>query len=124
MKLDRNINGTGRGKYGLINNRKLIEVQAKERGTLKGEKIMFALSLLEREGILDWGPTGTESEFFVIKLRDKHAGAALYAYADIAMHDAVLAPLETTLGLREYADEVIELAHRAGPNSPFCKKPD
>ena len=53
MKLDRNINADGKGKYALIN--------------LRTNKF-------------EWGNT-PEDEFFVIKLKDKHAAAALRAYA-------------------------------------------
>lgn len=54
MKLDRNINDNGRGKYALLN--------------LRTNKI-------------EWGFVGEEDEFFVIKLRDRNARPALMAYA-------------------------------------------
>lgn len=57
-----------------------------------------------------WG----RNEFFVVMLKDRHARAALAAYAT----DAAAA------GDREYAGEVMALADRAGPSSPFCKAPD
>lgn len=114
MKLDRNINGTGRGKYGLVNNRKLAEVD--EGGPSQPDPIAVrdAIAVLEHAGILDWGTEGTASEFFVIKLRDECSQDALYAYANEA----------SRLVGKEYAEEVIHLAMRAGPNSPFRKKPD
>ena len=86
MKLDRNVNRGGKGKYALLN--------------LRTNKI-------------EWGITGEPDEFFVIKLKDRHARMALLAYADsISGIDS------------EFSDEVRELADRAGAHSPFCEDPD
>lgn len=54
MKLDRNLNQNGKGKYALLN--------------LRTNKI-------------EWGMTNSEDEFFVIKLKDRNSRAALLAYA-------------------------------------------
>lgn len=54
-----------------------------------------------------------DTEFFIIKLRDKYAYHALRAYAQEAMHD----------GETEYANEILELANRA-LHHPNKKKPD
>ena len=111
MKLDRNIptNG-GRGKYALLLLRKLREMP-------DGVPVEVdqALGCLIRHGLIDWGDEGTESEFFLIRLKDRCANAALDAYANIA---------EGILGDKEYADEIREMASRAGPYSPWCKNPD
>ncbi|MCK1577889.1 hypothetical protein [Bradyrhizobium sp. 174] len=125
MKLDRNINSTGRGKYGLVNNRKLLEIIVPPR--VDGEsndasmvklrrerQVRDAIDLLESLGILDWGLAGTDSEFFVIKLRDAYAGGALHTYASYAVRD----------GQVEYGRDVMELAKRSGESHPNCKKPD
>jgi hypothetical protein len=57
-----------------------------------------------------WG----RNEYFVVFLKDRHSHAALAAYAtDAAAADD-----------HEYADEVMQLADRAGPLSPYCKAPD
>lgn len=86
MKLDRNLNPDGKGKYALIN--------------LRTNKIEF-------------GRIDTEDEFFVIKLRDRNARAALLAYAtEIDARDP------------EFAAEVVQLAERSGTQSRFCKDPD
>lgn len=69
MKLDRNINDDGGGKYAIVNMR---------------------------------------------KLRDLYAQHALNAYGEAA----------EIAGDDEYAAEIWEMAHRAGPSSPFCKNPD
>jgi len=118
MKLDRNLNAGGRGKYGLIKNRRIAEIRAGKdfevsRNVSKA-RVEEALQLLEAAGVLDWGTT-PETEFFVIRLKDRHAGAALNAYAtDARVH-----------GDKEYAEEVYyRLACRAGSNHPNSKTPD
>lgn len=74
MKLDRNINGTGRGKYGLIKTRAIQELKALADGhspnaaTAQLRMNLYieatsAIAKLEDLGVLDWGPEGTESEF-------------------------------------------------------------
>jgi hypothetical protein len=75
--------------------------------------VMDAIALLEREGLIDWGNEGTESEFFVIKLKDKFAAPALIAYANAARATDP-----------EYAYDVDGMSVRAGLNSPWCKRPD
>jgi hypothetical protein len=102
MKLDRNINPDGKGKYALV----------KLRGDLSDDT-KYALSLLEDDGRLDWGNVHSESEFWVFKLKDKYSAAGLAAYADAAERDDP-----------EFAAEVREMLSRAGPNSPWCKRPD
>jgi hypothetical protein len=109
MKLDRNINPNGRGKYALLKLRRVDEFTA----GLTRARIDDAFAILEMYGILDWGDR-PETEFFPIRLKDKYASHALEAYAISAFHD----------GEQEYAAEIEQLAARAGPNSPFCKKPD
>lgn len=116
MRLDRNISCDGRGKYGLINSRRLAEIKAfaatGEISASNASKISEAIKLLETYEVLDWGPPGSQSEFFVIMLRDQFADDALRAYADAAGADA------------EYAEAIDDLVARAGRASPFCKKPD
>lgn len=119
MKLDRNINDNRRGKYALLKLRRLSEIEA--ANSMKAglavahihKSVMDAIAVLEREGILDWGLAGTESEFMVIRLKDENADVALYAYANKASD---MDP--------EYAGEILKMADRAGPNNPWCKKPD
>jgi hypothetical protein len=86
MRLDRNVNPDGRGKYALIN---------------------------LRTNQVEWGDKAAD-EFFVLKLKDKYAMTALDAYAQAAELD----------GNTEWADEIRELAARAGPLHPHCKVPD
>ena len=126
MKIERDENG--RGKYGLVKTRALQEFLdllpdgITTRGTPLTEseteamKVANAVSFLEAMGVIDWGEPGTESEFFVIKLRDVNARAALDAYQRSAASGA-----DADL---EYAADVHDLANRAGGFSPFCKSPD
>jgi hypothetical protein len=111
MKLDRNIpSNEGRGKYALLLLRKLPASGAR---TSWAAPIWDAIRLLEREGVIDWGNHGSESEFFVMRLKDRYAGAGLDGYANAASLDDL-----------EYAEEVREMANRAGPYHPACKNPD
>lgn len=115
MKLDRNINADGRGKYGLIKNRRLAQIEAWDGGegeALDRQAVLDAVALLERAGVIDWGRT-VDSEFMVIRLKDKYAGNALHNYAAAACKDDI-----------EYAREIMEMAMRSGENHPNCKKPD
>lgn len=114
MKLDRNIEGReGRGKYALLLLRELdAHDDQKTFGGLPPD-ISMALETLEKAGVIDWGTYGSREEFFVIRLKDKNAAEALEAYAN-----------EAGKTDPQFADEVRELADRAGPKSPFCKSPD
>jgi hypothetical protein len=87
MRLVRNISDDGRCKYAIIDN---------------------------RTGKVTEGRVGDPEEFFVIKLKDQHAYAALRAYAD----DVVMVS-----GDLEYAGEVYDLALRA-EQMPNRKLPD
>lgn len=76
MQLDRNVNSTGRGKYALILLRKTPHSIPELKRVCRKNKIA-----------LDLGMAGTNKEFFVIRLRDKYAPAALTAYAQAAAAD-------------------------------------
>lgn len=60
MRLDRNVNPDGRGKYAIIN---------------------------LRTSRVEWG--GPDAQFFVIKYKDKFAAAALKAYAEAVLKEAM-----------------------------------
>ena len=102
MKMDRNTNSNGLGKYALV----------KLRGESNGAADL-AIHMLRAAGKFDYGLVGSESEFFVIRLKDINAAAALTAYASEAERTDP-----------EWAAEVREMVSRAGPNSRFCKVPD
>lgn len=108
MKLDRNINEDGKGKYALV---KLRNLRAADPFAPKPPEIR-AIETLEKCGYLDWGDD-EDSEFFVIRLKDINAEQALLAYADSAEdYD------------KEFAAEVRELAGRAAQNHLNCQQPD
>lgn len=93
MKLDRNINPDGRGKYALLKlrNTDLSSAEIRERvGKIVGGQV------------LQFGDN-EDTEFFVIKLKDIYAAPALIAYAKAAQED----------GEEEYAQEIFALAEAA-----------
>lgn len=107
MKLDRNINGNGLGKY------TLIKWRSYDPKAECSAAIDAALRTLDEAGMLDIGNT-PETEFFVIRLKDKYAGGALHTYASYAVAD----------GEVEYGQDVMAMAKRSGEWHPNCKKPD
>jgi len=112
MKLDRNkLGNDGRGKYALIKVREVALFEPPE--AFATSPVLEAIKTLEDAGVLDWGEVNTEAEFFVIRLKDKYALAALVAYAQAAFTDDP-----------EYAKDIADLVCRAGANSRWCKRPD
>jgi hypothetical protein len=92
MRLDRNLK-IGRGKYALIRLRNsgvvaTVECAGEQCGIIPLHAIDFGNS--------------DDSDFFVIRLKDKYAAPALMAYADAAQCDDA-----------EWANEVRELARKA-----------
>lgn len=104
MKLDRNINKDGRGKYALINLR--------ETSMTLGELNQVFIDHVQNGAMaIDFG-VAADTEFFVIRLKDKYAAAALGAYAMAAFEDDP-----------EYALEVMNLAKTAAEH-PRKRMPD
>lgn len=103
MKLDRNVNEDGRGKYALLKLRRQAQAFPPE--------CQAAAELLKKHQLLDFGDT-PDTEFFVIRLKDKYAAWALLAYAFSAFDDD-----------QEYANEVMELAEKAECH-PNKRRPD
>ncbi len=82
MRLDRNDDYGGLGKYSLINNRMLRAMQ----GVVDKccwQQISDVLDNLRKAGVLQEGTTDDEA-FFVMKVKDIYAGPALMAYAAAA----------------------------------------
>lgn len=101
MKLDRNITSPRRGKYALIKLRlDAPRIIRDESGDVR-----------VNADAVDFGNT-EDSDFFVIRLKDKYAGPALTAYAVEAEHDDP-----------EYAKEIYALADKA-KHHPNRKMPD
>lgn len=107
MKLIRNTTETGVCKYALIRLDKIQE-QLPEGQNVTPPRILAAPEDLV--GYIEFGLPKEEDEFFVIKLKDINAYAALKAYAANA---ALTDP--------ELGKEVDELANRAGVNNPYVK---
>lgn len=107
MKLDRNAEPTGVGKYALVNMRRYRALPPD-----KAQEAHDLLGRLDALGIIDTGARGATDEFFVVKLKDRYAEPALTAYANAAAADDA-----------EWATEVSALAARAA-NHPDKKYPD
>jgi len=90
MKLDRNVNPNGKGKYALIKLRHAIV----ESFDSNSARVLPASAI-------DFGDT-PDTDFFVLRLKDKFAAPALFAYAESAKEHDV-----------EYAAEIMELGFRA-----------
>lgn len=110
MKLDRNNSPDGKGKYALIKLRNFPSEKWAQ------DEIKLALKLLATHGMLDYGDLGTDSEFMVMRLKDKYALKGLQGYYKAVTEDE---PADL-----EYAQEILDMTKRAGPNSQWCKRPD
>jgi hypothetical protein len=100
MKLDRNL-GNGLAKYALIKLRVTGNIAIDPRAAVIAVPV----------DAVDFGDT-SDTDFFVIRLKDKYAAPALAAYAGAAMRDDP-----------EYALEVLNLAKMAAEH-PNQKRPD
>ena len=103
MKLDRNLNPDGRGKYALLKLRRQAQPFSPD--------LQECAQKLKDAGLLDFGGT-PETDFFVIRLKDKYAAPALGAYAAAALRDDP-----------EYAEEIFTLAGMAAAH-PNQRMPD
>ena len=107
MKLDRNINKNGRGKYALVLMRNVAAIEDAGEPTNRMEITPVDLA----KPVIDLGNT-EDTDFFVIRLKDKFAEPALRAYAKAAMAEDP-----------EYGVEVMELAAKAALH-PNKRMPD
>jgi hypothetical protein len=82
MKLDRNITNPRRGKYALIKLREARGIDRQTLDTAARENLCVTLQPSE----IDLGDT-EDSDFFVIRLKDKYAYEALRAYGQAAYDD-------------------------------------
>ena len=129
MKLDRNTNRAGRGKYALVNMRKLIPMLSlveDEGATLHGDEAATynAFQLLLTRGIITLGNETPGDQFFVMKYKDQFTAPALQAYADSIRDYLRRSPINVEQQrifseLNEYqwqmqaeADKAVELGNR------------
>lgn len=96
MRLDRNINPDGRGKYALVKIRAIHALPEDEK-----QFALRRLEVLHEMGVIDFGDA-KENDFFVLRLKDMGAPAALHAYAEFFKN---IDP--------EWASEVKSLADKA-----------
>lgn len=87
MKLDRNTNPDGTGKYALVNMRKLIPI-ADANPEREQSETLRAFDLLLSQGIITLGNEPPGDQFFVMKYKDKFTAPALFAYARAAMDES------------------------------------
>lgn len=105
MRLDRNTNGNGKGKYALI---KLREIPGNPSTPEE-----LAAAILANPACVDWGERHSDGEFFLIRLKDRFAPPALHAYSKAAAEG----------GLDQFSLDVYAMALRA-ENHPGKKTPD
>jgi hypothetical protein len=110
IKLDRNINPDGSGKYALINLRKLRNPNTFPKGVTQAVEAEAAIKLLSDLGIIQWGNESPGDQFFVVKYKDRFAADALEAYARAAgdYSDRTSDP-----NLKEFAAEILNEAYKA-----------
>jgi hypothetical protein len=132
MKLDRNTSGDGRGKYAVLNLRKLKQFRL-EHDTNTDEDIRLlttvtkALLALSAFGVLKYGNESDKDRFFVLKYSDLFTPPALEAYAaairaGVAKFDGLPVMAKQCADYLEYAGEVEEEARAA--SAAGIKLPD
>jgi len=116
MRLIRNITEDGTCKYGLIRLDKI-----REAGLMEELQRVLGEYMHEPTGnkgvalndFVEFGLPNTEEEFFVVKLKDINSHDTLMEYASRAKLQDI-----------DFAEDIQELAQRAGPFSPWAKVPD
>lgn len=102
MKLDRNINPDGSGKYTLLKMRLLREN--------KDPRVYEAWHILKDAGLIHWGDEGPGEQFFVLKYKDQFTHFALRSYANhVEAYAMTILPgmnVELHDELLEYAKEI------------------
>lgn len=121
MKLDRNVNPNGNGKYALVNIRKLQPVLCKfdadDTSCSESElELIQAFNVLKRAGVLTIGNESPGDQFFVMKYKDLFTAPALAEYSHAVrqlLHaNSDLSP-EDRISLEEYAEEISEESKQA-----------
>lgn len=114
MKLDRNTNPTGRGKYALVNMRAMGQFLDLTERDAEQQDIVNAFTLLAKHSLIHFGNEGPGEQFFCMKYKDKFTAPALRAYADAVREAAFKLVAKSSKGfdvpevqsLMEYATEI------------------
>lgn len=96
MKLDRNANPDGTGKYALLNLRKKPQ---------PGSQAEAAIKLLAKQGYLTFGNETPTDQFFVMKYKDQFTADGLAGYADAV--DKYLLNLMTDEAMNRRMDKIM-----------------
>lgn len=116
MKLDRNTNRGGHGKYALVNMRKLIPIIDQIEGSrlIVHSECVAAFELLVENGFITLGNETPGDQFFVMKYKDKFTGAGLRGYAMAAAEELKKIPKgKKKLSLSEYVAQMMDESHAA-----------
>ena len=114
MKLDRNINSDGGGKYALVHMRKLRAILEGSPHNMNTQAVSHAVELLIDQGVVSLGDESPEDQFFVMKYKDKFTPDGLRGYAESVARE-LKKPLDPHVRrhLVEYAEEMFSQAHQA-----------
>lgn len=114
MKLDRNVNRGGHGKYALVNMRKVVPMldaaAPMNRDIEEYPPELKAFMLLVEKGIITLGNETPGDQFFVMKYKDKFTHDGLSAYAGAVMREGFRT---RDASLHEYADQIMAEAAAA-----------
>lgn len=118
MKLDRNTNRSGHGKYALVNMRKLIPIIDQSDGSrlIVHSDCVKAFYLLLENGFITLGNESPGDQFFVMKYKDQFTHHGLRGYADAVSAEAMTkANLKSgdPCGLNQYSAEIYREASAA-----------
>lgn len=116
MKLDRNTNRGGHGKYALVNMRKLIPIIDQNDGSrlIVHSDCVQAFNLLVENGYITLGSETPGDQFFVMKYKDKFTAAGLRGYAMAAAEELKTMPSgEAKTSLSEYVAQMMDESHAA-----------
>ena len=105
MRLDRNTNPDGTGKYALVNMRRLRQLSPDNQRVAND-----MLHSLAEMGVLTYGNETPADQFFVLKYKDPFAFAALLAYAEACRINAQFQIDNPKLGNAKKANEYLEYA--------------
>lgn len=114
MKLDRNTNNDRRGKYALVNMRKLKPIIDGSPHNANTQAVTHAISLLCEQGLITFGTESPGDQFFVMKYKDKFTADGLQGYATAAAEWLKKLPEgDAKYSMSEYVAEMFDESHAA-----------